>query len=198
MALSFRLSVLFCSSNSSNREAPQSPCQAAQRYHDALWGDPHCLGNLLALVTVRIVVFLEDSLQLLQLFWKTKGSTGGGDVAGEGKEWFPRCLQQMGPLLLTQGPVMKSPPLSWACFPTDVIADTWGVFPLLTLRPWFQPYLLLGQAGLPFGGTEEVVVAQPWIQDKVPYKLGTPCLQQSHSSRMTPGLRFPLTFLGLT
>lgn len=39
-------------------------------YHDALGGDPHCLGNLPALVTVRVVVCLEYPFQLLQLVWK--------------------------------------------------------------------------------------------------------------------------------
>lgn len=39
-------------------------------YHDALGRDPHCLGNLPALVTVRVVVGLEYLFQLLQLVWK--------------------------------------------------------------------------------------------------------------------------------
>lgn len=39
-------------------------------YHDALGGDAHRLGYLSALVTVRVVVFLEYPFQLLQLVWK--------------------------------------------------------------------------------------------------------------------------------
>lgn len=39
-------------------------------YHDALGGDAHRLGYLSALVTVRVVIFLEYPFQLLQLVWK--------------------------------------------------------------------------------------------------------------------------------
>lgn len=35
------------------------PPLAGPFYHDALGGDPHCLGNLPALVTVGVVVCLE-------------------------------------------------------------------------------------------------------------------------------------------
>lgn len=41
-------------------------------YHDALGGDPHGLGDLPALVAVRVVVCLEQPLQLLQLVWREK------------------------------------------------------------------------------------------------------------------------------
>lgn len=48
------------------------PSLPSPLYHDALGGDPHCLGNLPALVTVRVVVGLEYLFQLLQLVWKEK------------------------------------------------------------------------------------------------------------------------------
>lgn len=45
-------------------------------YHDALGSDPHHLGYLPALVTVRVVVFLEHPFQLLQLVCRKKRAGG--------------------------------------------------------------------------------------------------------------------------
>lgn len=62
---------MLCSSEFRLVSSPPPPLQLpGPRYHDALGGDPHRLGNLSALVTVRVVVFLEYPFQLLQLVWK--------------------------------------------------------------------------------------------------------------------------------
>lgn len=47
--------------------SPPPPASASLRYHDALGGDPHGLGDLPALVAVRVVVLLEYPFQFLQL-----------------------------------------------------------------------------------------------------------------------------------
>lgn len=61
---------LLCSSEFRSVGSPPPLQLPGPLYHDALGGDSHRLGNLSALVAVRVVVFLEYPFQLLQLVWK--------------------------------------------------------------------------------------------------------------------------------
>lgn len=112
-------------------------------YHDALGGDAHRLGYLSALVTVRVVVFLEYPFQLLQLVWK--------------KTWQER--RKTGASQRDHGPRPRR--LRESC---NRVSRRAGACPLgrcvlfsfPPLLTWFQFHVLMRPPNLPLGGQ------RPW------------------------------------